>query len=136
MSCSAAGRGRGDPALVAAGYLGGAADLLADPEVGADRQLLLAPQRPGGVDHRGAADRLALLRHPDSEGGAGAVGEGDCNDAGAAAAAEARDQPGRLAAVGVDEEALDLPDRGAADPGDLGPEPADRLGRRDLANAL
>ena len=43
---------RGDRALGAAGDLGGPADPLADPVVGADRQLVLAQQRPGRVDRR------------------------------------------------------------------------------------
>src|SRR5690348_185030 len=128
MRPSAAGRRGGDVAFFAAGDGGGAADLLADPEVGADRQLVLATQRPGRVDDGGAADRLALLGDPDAEGGAGAVGEGDGDDAGAAAAPEAGDQPGGLAAVGVDEDPLDLADRIAAELSDLGAEPAHRLG--------
>jgi hypothetical protein len=48
---------RGHTLCFASGHLGGAAGFLADPEVGADRQLLLAAQRPRRVDDWGTADR-------------------------------------------------------------------------------
>src|SRR3954454_16877290 len=65
---SAAGRSGGDPAFFARGDVGGAARFLADPEVGADSQLVLTAQRPGWVNDGGAADRLTLLGDPDAEG--------------------------------------------------------------------
>src|SRR5690242_585181 len=58
-------RSGGDAALLARRHLGGSAVLLAAPEVGADRQLVLASQRPGRVDDRSAADRVCLLGDPD-----------------------------------------------------------------------
>src|SRR5689334_21427851 len=129
-SWSATGRRGGDTAGVPGRDLCRPPDLLADPEVGADRQLVLAAQRPGGVDHRGTADRVGLLTHPDAEWDARAVREGDGDNAGAATATETGDQPSRLAALGVDVEALDLADRAAAELGQVGPEPAHRFGGR------
>jgi hypothetical protein len=67
---------RGDRTRFAPAHLRGPPYLLADPEVGADRQLVLAAQG-GRVDDRGAADRFGLLGDPDAERGAGAVGAGD-----------------------------------------------------------
>src|SRR4051794_12788707 len=98
----------GDRAVGPAGDLGSTTDALADPVVGADRQLVLAPQRSPGIDDGSVAQRLRLERDPDPEGGPGAGVQRHCNQAGAAPAAELENQPGGLAALGVEEEVLHL----------------------------
>ena len=72
------GRLRGDRALGAPGDLGRAADPLADPVVGADRQLVLAQQRPRRVDARERRACVPLVvGDPDAAAAAGAVANRD-----------------------------------------------------------
>src|SRR5262245_33608858 len=105
---------RGDGLRRAAGDLGRPADLLADPILLADRQLVLAQPGARRVDPGCALQCPAVVRNPDAAGGGDAFGDRH-RDQLRAAAAERRDQPGRLAALGVDIDAVDGADLGAAD---------------------
>ena len=104
-------RPRGDRARGAPEHLGGAADLLADPEVGADRQLVLAQQRAGRGRRPGRRGSCSRSWATQTRPAAPAQSRSGIATSRLRRRPSLGDQPGRLAAGGVGEETVDAADR-------------------------